>query len=180
MAEALFENTHNALVFAFHFSAEQYAETLLSRLIRRGCGSGKGLVGLDGAGQAGMVLAEIGRLGDLEQAVIAARFAPKFEECPCCGGEKPTKVWRDAIEKLTAWAVPAGVSNMRARRELVSKFFGVRGIEFKALAERYGMNRKTVAEQYQNVAKRLKDLDSRAQCALDDALKSGGMVVGED
>ena len=70
MDEPLFESTRNAIKFAFGYSTEQYGESVLGKLQRRDAGSGKGLVGMDGAGQAGMVLAEVWRLKPLERAAM--------------------------------------------------------------------------------------------------------------
>ena len=77
--DAIFDSTRSALVFAFGFRTQQYGETPLAKLQRHRLGSGRGLVGMDGAGQAGMVLAQIDRLGPTDRAVIIARFAPRFE-----------------------------------------------------------------------------------------------------
>lgn len=175
LSEPVFDNTHHALTFAFRFSSQQYGESLLWKLQNRGLGSGKGLVGLDGAGQAGMVLAEINRLEPIEIAALVARYAPRCEPCPCCGADKTTAAWREAVEALAAWCEPMAVSNLRVRRELVAKHFGVR-VDFVALAARHGVNRKTVAEHYALIVRRLKELEARAQVVSDDALKLAGMV----
>lgn len=175
VGESVFDSTHSALMFAFRFSTEQYGESVLGRMQGRGCGSGKGLVGMDGAGQAGMVLAELGRLEAIERAALVARFAQRCEPCPCCGSARPTKLWSEAVALLASWCVPAVVSNLRVRRELIGKFFGQR-VEFKEVAERHGMNRKTVAEHYALICRRLKELEARVQVSADDALKAVGMV----
>lgn len=172
---SVFDSTHSALMFAFRFSSEQYGESVLGRLQGRGCGSGKGLVGMDGAGQAGMVLAELGRLEAIEMAALVARYAQRCEPCPCCGSARPTKLWSEAVAVLASWCVPAVVSNLRVRRELIGKFFGHR-VEFTDLAQRHGMNRKTVAEHHALICRRLKELEARVQVSADDALKAVGMV----
>lgn len=175
---SVFDSTHSALMFAFRFSSEQYGESVLGRLQGRGCGSGKGLVGMDGAGQAGMVLAELGRLEAIERAALVARFAQRCEPCPCCGSARPTRLWSEAVAVLASWCVPAVVTNLRVRRELIGKFFGQR-VEFTDLAQRHGMNRKTVAEHHALICRRLKELEARAQVSADDALKAVGMVQAE-
>lgn len=176
--EAVFETARAAVVFAFHFSMEQYGETLLAKMQQRGSigrGSGKGLVGLDGAGQAGMVLAQIERLSPTERAAIVARFSPRSEPCPCCGGEKPLAIWLEAIEHLASVCVLSGASNFRYRRELVAKHFGVK-VRFEDLASRYALSRNTVGEHYRVLARRLADFESQAQTSADEALRSHGMV----
>jgi hypothetical protein len=174
--EAVFDSTRSAVVFAFNFSMQQYGESLLAKMQRSRAGSGKGLVGLDGAGQAGMVLAQIERLSPTERAAIVARFSPRCEPCPCCGGEKPIAVWREAIEHLASVCIPVGVSNIRCRRDLVAKHFGVK-VRFEDLAERYAMSRNTVGEHYRLLTRRLADIESQAQTFADEALRSHGMVA---
>ena len=176
--DAIFDSTRSAVVFALGFSTQQYGATPLSKLQRNRIGSGKGLVGMDGAGQAGMVLAQIARLGQTDRAFIVARFAPRFEPCPCCGGERPIAIWREAIEHLAMWCILSGVSNIRFRRDLVAKYFGV-PVRINDLAERYALNRNTVGAHYRLLARQLFDIESRAQTFADEALRSNGMVASE-
>jgi hypothetical protein len=177
--QPIFRNTHEALVFAYQYSAQQYAETAMAKMMKRSggeLGSGRGLVGLDGAAQAGFVLAEAERLSAIQRACILVKYAQRTEDCPCCGGKKATAAFQLAIEALTAWAVPAGISHMRVRRALVQKWARAGKVEFKELASEYGMNRKTIGEQFQAMKKRLDEADQQAQCAIDDALRACGMV----
>lgn len=174
--EAIFETARSAVVFALGFSSEQYGQSPLAKL-QRGCiGAGKGLVGMDGAGQAGMVLAEIARLDGAQRSAIIARFSPRFEICPCCGGQKPLEQWQTAVEHLAWVCVPAGVSNHRVRRGLVAKFFGASGIDFVSLGEQCNVHRKTVAAHYQVISKKLQEVEASAQTALYAALQEKGMV----
>ncbi len=176
--ESVFETTRSAVVFAFNFSMEQYGETILAKMQHHGSigRSGKGLVGFDGAGQAGMVLAQIDRLSRTERAAIVARFSRRFEPCPCCGGEKATAIWREAIEHLASVCIPVGVSNVRCRRELVAKHFGVQ-VGFSALAEKCGLSRNAISEHYRVLTCRMADIEAQAQASVDEALRSHGMVA---
>jgi hypothetical protein len=181
--QPIFRNTHEALVFAYQYSAQQYAESPMAKMMKRSggeLGSGRGLVGLDGAAQAGFVMAEVERLSSIQRACIIVKYARRSEPCKCCGGERPTPAFQLAIEALTAWAVPAGISHMRVRRALVQKWARAGKVEFKELASEYGMNRKTIGEQFQVLKKRLDDVDQQAQCAIDDALRQCGMVGDVD
>lgn len=175
IAEPVFDSAHAALTFAFLFSHQQYGRSPLVKLNDRAIGSGKGLVGFDGAAQAGMVLAEIERMERMERAVLVARYAQRVEPCPCCGADRPTVVWREAVEALATWCVPSGQSSLQVRRELVGKFFGIR-VEFVALAERYGMNRKTVADHFAFICRRLREVEGSAQRNVDGVLRMAGMV----
>lgn len=85
-AEPLFESTHQALLFAYTFSANQHATCAVAERAIAMQGRNryerelavyrpsKGLSGLDGAAQAGMILAEVAHLRPLDQSLIAARF----------------------------------------------------------------------------------------------------------
>ena len=75
-AEPLFINAHSALVFAFNFSGQCYDRPMMNRMAAPSVGTGKGLVGLDGAAQAGMIRGEVKSLGKLAEAILIARFAP--------------------------------------------------------------------------------------------------------
>lgn len=172
---AVFETMRSAVVFAFNFSTEQYGQMPLARLQRSSIGSGKGLVGQDGAGQAGMILAQVWRLSALERAALIARFSPRCEPCPCCAGQKHTALWRDAVEQLASLVLPAGVSNYRCRIELVAKHFGV-SVRFEEIASRHALSRNTISEHYRTMTKRLADIEAQAQAAIDDALRLSGMV----
>lgn len=177
--EAVFDSMGSALRFAFGFNLQQYGESPLAKMQQRGrLGSGKGLIGMDGAGQAGMVLAQIDRLSKTERAAIVARFSPRSAPCPCCGGEKPVSIWQGAIEHLASCCILPGVSKFRCRRDLVARYFGVK-VRFDELAERYEMSRNTVGAQYRRMAQQLFDIEARAQTFADEALRSNGMVAAE-
>ncbi len=67
--------------------------------------AGRGLGGLDGAAQAGMIRAEVEQLDRLERAFIVARFAPASVPCDCgrscCSGNRPNEEWTNAIGILS-------------------------------------------------------------------------------
>lgn len=91
----LFESAHGALVFAFNFSGQCYDRPMMNRLASPAVGSGKGLVGLDGAAQAGMIRAEVQTLGKLAEAIIIARIAPRTVPCHCRSARCARKTSRD-------------------------------------------------------------------------------------
>ena len=82
---ALFRSAHEALLYAYTYSdarghavaaaAERQIATFARDRYGRTPGSGRGLVGLDGAAQAGMIQAEIARMHPLLRDAIEARFA---------------------------------------------------------------------------------------------------------
>jgi len=104
MTEPLFRSAHDALVFAFNYSSQQYGKTPMSKVAVPASGSGKGLSGTDGAAQSGMIRLEVSALGKLPEAILIARFAPHTMSCSCrnrcCIGKTPNDEWTGAIHDL--------------------------------------------------------------------------------
>jgi hypothetical protein len=128
-----FKSAFDAVRFALCYSGQQYGETMLAKRLRsESIGTGMGLVGLDGAGQAGQIRRELEALPSLHQAVVVARAAPCDLPCSCgsacCSGRKPNHEWQAAIGWLTeaSAAYCSGFSHYRLRRAIVEKVFGVK------------------------------------------------------
>lgn len=166
--QELFKNTHDALMFAYNYSSQQYALSPMSKLMKGGGGgSGKGLVSLDGAGQSGIILTRLAQLTPLEQACITARYAPRYEECPCCQNkDKMTEQYREAIATLTEWAITActGLSIRNMRGAIIRSFYE-RGVSITAAAKELNVAKTTAYDQKARIHKALKDMDGRAQRA---------------
>ncbi|MDF3940723.1 hypothetical protein P3W66_11830 [Achromobacter denitrificans] len=160
-AEPLFPSAHAALVFALNYSMQQYDRPLMNRIasgeLTAGMapGGGKGLSGLDGAGQAGMIRAELARLKPIEKAVLVAHAAPSQLPCacgvPCCSGWKTNPEWQDAMSVLNTAAASGAlsgcVSNGRLRSALIQRLFGAR-LTLAELAERYSVDDKTASAHH--------------------------------
>lgn len=151
----LFNTAHGALVFAFNFSGQSYDRPAMNRLATPALGTGKGLVGLDGAAQAGFIRAEVKAMGKLAEAIIIARIAPRSMPCQCrsscCSGQKPNKEWTDAIATLSdhvrTTALAGCIANGLMRREYVVRYFTRKDdrTSLLDLAEKYGIDRDTVS-----------------------------------
>lgn len=198
MEEALFLSAHAALVFAFNFSGQSYDRPMMNRLGAPTLGSGKGLVGLDGAAQAGMIRAEVQAMGKLAEAILTARVAPRAKPCSCrsscCSGHKPNKEWTDAIAYLADYVrttVYAGcVVNGLMRREYLVRYFTRKEdrTSLEAMAEKYEIARNTVSAHNAKVATWLGGVPARkdkpaqlgmeqaAFDAIEDRLRAIGMV----
>lgn len=194
----LFQNAHGALTFAFNFSGQAYDRPMMNRLASPAIGSGKGLVGLDGAAQAGMIRAEVKAMGKLAEAILIARVAPRTKPCgcrsSCCSGHKPNKEWTDAVAYLADYvrtAVYAGcVVNGLMRREYLVRYFTKKDerTSLEALAEKYEIARNTVSAHNAKVATWLGGVPARkdkpaqlgmeqaAFDAIEDRLRGIGMV----
>ncbi|CAJ0784701.1 hypothetical protein R8510_05291 [Ralstonia chuxiongensis] len=101
--EPIFNSTEHALRFAFAFSTQQFGRSAMARMYAPP-GSGRGLGGLDGAGQAGMIRASVEKLSPAQQRVLVVRFAPADLPCACghacCSGHAPNREWAAALEWL--------------------------------------------------------------------------------
>lgn len=160
-AVPLFASAHAALTFALNYSMQQYDRPLMNKIASgelaaaTALGGGKGLSGLDGAGQAGMIRAELARLSPIEQAVLVAHAAPAQISCgcgiACCSGWKVNPEWQDAMSVLTSAAASGAlsgcVSNGRLRSALIQRLFGAK-VTLVELAERYDVDEKTASAHH--------------------------------
>jgi hypothetical protein len=172
----LFKNPADAVTFAMRFSSQQYAQSELAKLMKqagRGASSsGKGLVALDGAAQAGFILARLERIEPLKRACIIARYSSRTEDCPCCGNQKPLDEYRDAIDALADWSLQFlgnGMSVRKVRYAVIQEFFERRRSIGK-VAEEIGVARRTAYDQKAKIWPPLTDLDKGAQQAVNDVL----------
>lgn len=170
----LFNNSHDALVFAFNFSSAQYGVSELARMAGPMASSGKGLIGMDGAGQAGMIMREVEELGHpvhgnaLRKACIVASYSPKFKECPCCRSDRlPLADYQRAIELLRdaseAWI---SGSSRRHLREAIIRAYYEPGVSLKKEAERFNIAKSTAYDQKSVIVQQLKKIEEDARVRL--------------
>ena len=156
--EVLFKSAADALRFAFNYSHQQYDRPLMNRMMGGEGGSGKGLSGQDGAGQAGMVHRRIQGLSNLHRAVLALRFLPRSFPCACgsacCSRRRRSFDWEEAASAVGAYAVeaiPGGGNRYRLRTELVRRFYGA-DEKLAAIAEETGVSLRTVEREASAIA----------------------------
>lgn len=171
----LFKNSHDALTFAFNYSSQQYAQSPMSKMLRGpSSGTGKGLYALDGAGQAGFIMAEVGRLDPLQRACVIARHSPRFAQCQCCGSQDRMMLqeYREAVATLAQWAISAftGVS-LRNERELIIRSYYERGIKVQDIAEQTKVAKRTLYDHKTKIWEALWSLDNLALGAIDERLR---------
>lgn len=198
MSDAPFDSVHAALTYAFNFSEQQYPETTLAKMMRKAqeedvgdheIGTGRGLTGVDGAGQAGMVLAEIARAPDDHRNAVFARYCKRSRTCGHCGNRYAlTEEWKAAIIGLAEFSVDhldpktkdgggkRVIVDVRLRHDLVAAYFGKKA-NYTKLADQYGLDRHTVASYYATIAKALKTLEFAAQDQLHWKLVAAGMIA---
>lgn len=180
----IFKDPHEALRFAFVFSSQQYAISAMGRMMGGTIGTGKGLVALDGAGQAGFILEGVGRLAEVEQACIVCRYSARFEPCTCnrfcCSGERILPEYQQALMTLDRLvALPAigdGQSNRLLRYHVLRQYFErkdkARKIDTVAkAAERLKVPKQTAYDLKRRVEKALVDVDRTAITLVDEILQ---------
>lgn len=195
-AVPLFASAHAALTFALNYSMQQYDRPLMNRVssgeLTAGMApdGGKGLSGLDGAAQAGMIRAELARLKPIEQAVLVVHAAPSQLPCECravcCSGWKLNREWQDALavlcEAAAAGALSGCASNGRLRSDLIQRIFGAK-VTLALLAERYGVDENTASAHHARLKRWLfsssgsgPGLHQQASSAISERLHASGLV----
>lgn len=184
--ESLFSCAHSALTFAFNYSGQQFDKSAMARLASSPSGPGKGLGGLDGAGQAGMIRNEVSQLGKIGEAVMIARTAPHANPCSCraacCSGWHKNKEWVVAISVLADYmrstALAGTTANGQARIACVARYFETknRRSSLDEMSKDLGLNRNTIGAYASKVAKELKELEHSALCLIEDHLRDLGVV----
>lgn len=179
----LFQSAHAALVFALHYSGQAAEPSQLGKMVKsERVGTGKGLVGLDGAGQAGMILAELTQLPIQQRYSLIARCAPKTQPCSCraycCSGKKVNREWMEAVDILACEIRPdlAGmIDDHRLRQHLVSRFFGW-PVKIGDIAKDLGLHRDTVADHNSIIAGSLRKVEHRGWHNIETRMKAAGLI----
>jgi len=182
MSEAVFRSARGALMFAFNFTHGTLKKSALAGMMGASP-NGRGLGGLDGAAQAGMIKAEVDHLPELHQAILIARYTPPVSPCacgrPCCRGSVETPEWGRAVNWLTEYVLVAGlvgtVSHHRLRRTLVMRYFGQK-IHLVATAELCGVHRHTAENHNSKVVQHLRQEEKLAEYDIEGRLKLAGIV----
>lgn len=165
MTESIFQSSHHALMFAFNFSHQAYEPPLMNRLAwGPAAGLSKGLSGLDGAGQAGIILDLLSKLTFTQQYVLIVKYAPPTWPChcrsQCCQGFKRNTDWEEAVNQLGLVAVTevltGALSNRLLRNAMIKKSFGFDGAAISELAKRYGVSERTAAGQHAQIRRWLR------------------------
>ena len=179
--EGLFKSTHNAVVFALNQQYGTFQRPMINRMAYPSA-IGHGIGGYDAAAQAGMVLAEMKKLGFIREAIIIARSAPKRRPCDCgsrcCSKSYENKDWKEAIflinNHLRDMAYMKNLT-FQLRDALIRKYFGSEEQQNK-IAERCFVHRDTVAVQYSRAVKELTLLEKSAWRKIDEYLIQCGMI----
>lgn len=185
--DALFHSEVGALKFALNYQHGGMKRPSMTVMMGGGAGKkGRGLGGLDGAAQAGMISLELGNLSDLHRALLVGRYATPSRPCDCrtvcCRGWRENEEWKIPIDWLTQYVLENGltgtISHYRFRRSLITRHFGVKE-SFIQMSAACGVERHTASRQYKVIHEHLTKEEKRAKIAIKGILEAVG-VVGDD
>ena len=165
--DTLFESAHGALLFAFHYFSQSGARSQMASLYKPSGKSGKGLVGVDGAAQAGFIRREVGELPPYERALIIARFSVEPKE----NISAKLQIIEPAMSMLGT-----GLHHRRLVDALVQRHFGRKDVMLVSWAEKLGTHPSTVTRKWQQIHKGLINAEIRAMEMIEARLQEKGMI----
>lgn len=165
------------MTFAYNFLGAP-ALSVMNRMGQEPSGMpGKGLSGLDGAAQAGIIRHKVSTLGMLHEAILIADIAPRSEPCPCrsacCVGYTSAQEWLDAVnwlaDNVRVEALDGHRTDHNMRRAAVQIFFGMK-LKATKIAHEFDKDRSNVGVILGKVKAYLKREHSKAHIAAHDVL----------
>jgi hypothetical protein len=179
---ATFRSVEHALAFAFRHPEAQVARTVLSRMAGGPERAGNGLGGLDGAGQAGLILSALRTLGEVAYALAAAKYLPKSIPCTCrkscCTGWQRNPDWIGAIEKVTdstSAALPHRRVMLGLRQAVVLRHFGEK-VSFTEIAKQCRVDRDTASAHAKAVNDYIRRTEADMRASLFDRFATSGVI----
>lgn len=189
----LFDSYQEALIFAFNYCDQQYAKSVMARLYAKNNNLGRGLSGIDGAGEAGMVMADVQRLNQSEQDVLCVRYTKVKTFCKCCGQEVNTKEVTEALSRLEVYIKTANYSkderedkkirdvinliNLALIRAVIYEYFGLASYgNIRDLADKFKVHRDTASRYARNIKKALRMLERQAERDIFNLLDESGKI----
>lgn len=180
--DPIFVHELGAVKFALNFRHGTLQKNVLAQFMGSS-GRGRGLAGLDGAGQAAMIRNELERLEPLHRNMLIARHAVPSIPCDClracCRGWTDNPEWADAVaylaEEILVRMLTGSISHFRLRRAMVRRFFGHKA-SFAAIADECKVHRNTASLYYKKVSEFFKVEDRLAKWAIEGYLKDAGVI----
>ena len=180
-ADGQFENATAAAAFALNFLCNSYQRPLIDRMATPSA-VGETLGGLERAAQAGMIRAEIAKLGPIKEAYIIASKAPKRYPCtcgkPCCVKSRANPEWHDALHLLVNYAkeeLGMCTGYYGLRKSIVAKYFGEQ-TSLTSISQQCGVNRDTAGVHNSKIIKLLRAIESQAWTELELLLTARGII----
>lgn len=176
--EPLFDNSHQALLFAYTYSEQQHAVAAAAErwIAMQGRERyerpmphrpSRGLKGLDGAAQAGMIRAAVLRLDPLHQAYIDARFDVLNES------RRRFAIRVVALTMRRLVQVPRELADLVEM--MVWKHFGEK-VVIDDYVEAFGLPRATLYRRAARIRKSIQEHADTAMMRIDELLVTQGIV----
>lgn len=173
----IFSGVHQALLFAYTFAHNQHAVAAAAERAIALHGKeryrelqarveSRGLSGVDGAAQAGMIRSMVAALPPLQRRIIDARFEVLDERAAA-----------DAMRFLTFAArrlAPGGIE-LEYAQVLVQRHFGAEDVRFVRLAEQWGIPERTLRRWWHDVRAWLAQTERGAMARMELALERRGL-----
>lgn len=154
--DVLFGSARAAIKFCVGYAGNP-KRPASNRMLDGPSGGGRGLSGVDGAAQAGIISSRMKELGEVLQSVLIARCATRMSKCeckrPCCSGDYINPVWLQAVNFLSqiAYEKPCSChASLFLRTMLVRKVFGEQHT-FVELAEECELDRDAVSAHHARI-----------------------------
>lgn len=175
-SDSLFRSGHEACRFAYAYSGQQYPMTVMAKMMRGGLlGSGRGLVGLEGAAVAGTVKRHVDALRHPSPAILAARY------------ETDRNRAATSAVRLVEFVVPVlgkGGHQRHLVRALIYRYFRIpdangSAILLARLASDFDLSADTLTRRWVAIRNRLREAEARAEGEIDGALVEAGLVLAK-
>lgn len=178
-----FDDAASALRYAF---AERngYGRPAVSRMADPT--RGEGLTPIEQCAMAGMILADVRKLGPVAEHVLSARYARRMLVCMCqshcCSGRRPNEDWAFSIAYL-AEVIRTGVlygrnTTVAQRNALLELAFGASKRTLVDVAKAHNLHRDTVATWSRLVGKWLLQAERKAYDEFESAARGNGWLKG--
>jgi len=142
----------------------------------------RGLGGFDGAGQAGIIVSHVMRLGTPKAQIVIAQAAVAKLPCACgrdcCSGQRSNPIWVGSVESVAKWYLTTREPDCKRPRLVVGclrRFFGEH-VGLEVLAKRNGVSRSLVAQQNGEILAPVKSYRDSAWREVEDSLTKAGLV----
>lgn len=180
MTDGLFKSAHQAITFALNFSDSAYDAPTMNRMAQEPGPPGRGLGGLDGAGQAGMILRELSLLRAVQRHILVARLAPRWFNTTGPNARKGeirvNRVWQDSVAYLVEAAASSCQADKPLREALVIKYAGSKW-SYVDMAADLGYHRDTVSKHYRSLAGAFRLEESKGWQIIEDQLVEARIVA---
>lgn len=173
---ALFRSGNEACRFAYAYSGQQYPMTIMAKMMKgRGLGSGRGLVGLEGAAVAGSVKRHVEALNGPLPSVLAAWY------------ELDKNLAEQHASRLAEYVIAGlgtGAHNRRMVMALICRYFRIpdqngKPVQLANIASRFDLSQDTITRRWSATRSRLREAHNRADSEIDGALVCAGLVIAQ-